>query len=237
MSTTKIRKNTCKVISKPNIAILGTLTTVLPLRLLVIDPAMSSGYAVFAWNGASIVSIEAYGDMAIEGVTNGHQCIAMMESVSELIKTHRPNRVLVEDYFFRGRTANGSTMNVALRAATWMACTTCNVEYSTVPPITWKKFIVGRSKPSVSENTMWGAHADKIIVQHALWRLFSIRFPNHSISHKTQKPVKMRYDAVDAVAMGIWYYSVNSLSAPITQWTNTVAISLDVPHIDSSYTY
>lgn len=173
-------------------------------RLLVIDPGESTGYASFE-TANDLTTLLNYGDYHIDGDSGGSQCIAMKNKVIELITRYTPNHVVIEDFFFRSAKANGSIMNAALRAASWMACVESGVTYTTISPLKWKSGITGRCKANSIEKNKWGVLAEKVRVQHTLWTSYGIRFANHSLSYKTNKPVKLRYDAIDAVAIGIDY--------------------------------
>ena len=73
----------------------------------------------------------------------------------------------------------------------------------------WKKFINGRTTATKLQKSQWGKEpAKKLMTQESLWKRWQIRFPNHSLSKKTGKPIKFRYDIVDAVAMAIFYVTI-----------------------------
>lgn len=201
-------------------------------RLLVIDPGESTGYASFETVN-DITTLLNYGDYHIDGDSGGSQCISMKNKVLELIITHTPNHVVVEDFFFRSARANGSIMNAALRAASWMACVESEVTYTTISPLKWKIGITGRCKANSIEKNKWGVLAEKVRVQDALWTSYGIRFANHSLSYKTNKAVKLRYDAIDAVAIGIDYIRREFAIQKI----KSTSLNSDHENVISVYTY
>ena len=64
-------------------------------------------------------------------------------------------------------------------------------------------------------------------MQDALWRFFAIRFPNHSTSEKTGKPIVFKYDIVDVVAQAIYYCGL-CRRVPIKNIVCTVPVPNDV---------
>ena len=69
---------------------------------------------------------------------------------------------------------------------------------------------------------LFRSSAKKLMIQQALWEKFGIRFPNHSLSPKTSKPIKFRTDIVDAVGQCICF---GKLHLNLRE----VKISVDVP--------
>ena len=60
--------------------------------------------------------------------------------------------------------------------------------------------------PSKEQKKQWGKDpAKKLYIQQALYDNFGFKFPNHSLSKKTGKPILFRYDIVDAVAMMVYF--------------------------------
>jgi hypothetical protein len=84
----------------------------------------------------------------------------------------------------------------------------------------WKKHVAGRSTPSKEQKKKWGKEAaKKLYMQQALYDIYGIKFPNHSLSPKTGKPVLFRYDIVDAVGQAIFHceskYRVKNINVTV----------------------
>lgn len=192
--------------------------------VLTIDPGISSGYAV-ANIKDGIFTIFDYGiiDISKEFEFQGDECIDLMSQIGEIIEKHGVDYVAIEDYFFSGRFAQGSTTNVAYRTAIHILCRKMGIEYTILNISSWKKFISGRTTPTPLQKKKWGKEsAKKIMTQESLWVNYGIRFPNHSLSNKTGKPIKFRYDVVDAVAQAIYF-------ARLYLDVNGVQIEVDIP--------
>jgi Holliday junction resolvasome RuvABC endonuclease subunit len=176
------------------------------LNILVLDPAASCGYCLLKVED-KVANIYEYGFIDIgESEFVGDRCIYLMDKIEQMLVSHSITHVAVEDYFFSSRFATGSDVNVAFRTAIYIKCRQHKIDYQILSVSGWKKFIAGRSTPSKAQKLKWGkAPAKKLMIQEALYQKYKIRFPNHSISEKTQKPIKFRTDIVDAVAQAIYY--------------------------------
>lgn len=176
-------------------------------KVLVLDPASSTGYCLvdIKKNTADIYS---YGFIDIDSNTDydADRCIILMDKVKDLIISNNVTKVAVEDYFFSKRFAQGSSLNISFRAAIYIQVRLMGLEYTVLNVSNWKKFISGRTTPTKDQKKKWGKEASKkIMIQESIWKKFNIRFPNHSISSKTGKPIKFRYDVVDAVGQAIYF--------------------------------
>jgi Holliday junction resolvasome RuvABC endonuclease subunit len=174
---------------------------------LVLDPAGSTGFAVAKIEN-NVFTIFDYGfiDIDKEFEFQGDECIDLMNQVSYLIEKHSIDHVAIEDYFFSGRFAQGSTTNAAYRTAIHILCRQRGIEYSILNISAWKKFISGRTTPTPLQKKMWGnGPAKKLMIQEVLWKKYKFRFPNHSLSKKTNKPIAFRTDIVDAVAQAVYF--------------------------------
>lgn len=176
------------------------------MKVLALDPAVSTGYCILSIENDT-ASIVKYGYIEVGNYEySGDRCINLMDQVHQLIKYHDIEKVCVEDYFFSRKTANGSNVNAAFRTAIHIVTRQLNIPYEILNISLWKKYTAGRSTPTKEQKKKWGVEpAKKLMMQQALWEKHGIRFTNHSISLKTGKPVKFRYDIVDAVSMGIFY--------------------------------
>lgn len=174
--------------------------------VLVLDPAESTGYCLVQLDGDS-ATIYEYGLINIAPHDyEGDRCIDLMNKVDQLITQHHVSHIVVEDYFFSRRFAKGCDMNMAYRTAIHILSRQRNLDYTILNISQWKKFIAGRTTPTREQKDKWGkAPAKKLMIQQALWEKYGFRFPNHSISEKTGKPIKFRFDIVDVVAQAVCY--------------------------------
>jgi hypothetical protein len=123
-----------------------------------------------------------------------------------LINQYGVKMVVVEDYFFSSRFTAGSNVNPAYRAAIHMASRFLNVPYEILNISQWKSFVVGRSTPTKEQKKKWGkAAANKNMVVEALVKRWNISLPTYSLSPKTGKPIKFRYDISDAIGQAVCY--------------------------------
>jgi hypothetical protein len=68
-----------------------------------------------------------------------------------------------------------------------------------------ESFCAGRSTPTKDQKQKWGKEpAKKLMIVEALWKRWKIKFPNHSLSSKTNKPIIFRYDIADAVSQAMY---------------------------------
>lgn len=182
------------------------------MNILVLDPANSTGYCIFKYDASSLsIDIINWGFIEVEQNDDylGDQYLDLLKQVEELINDNNIDQVAVEDYFFSRRSPQGANLNCSYRAMIHMKCRELKLHYEILNISLWKKFINGRSTPTKDQKVKWGKEpAKKLMTQESLWNRWGIRFPNHSKSLKTGKPVKFRYDIVDAVAMAIFYASI-----------------------------
>ncbi len=195
-------------------------------NLLAVDPAEHSGYALVCVDKTTnTADIYEYGIIDINTTTNynGDWCNEMFDRITALIQKHDIKQVVIEDYFFSNRFATGSNINPMYRAAIHMAARRLNIPYEILNISQWKSFIAGRSVPTKQQKLQWGAEASKkLFIQDALYHRFGIRFPNHSISPSTGKPIIFRMDVVDAVAQAICYCKLH-------MGLTTITVSVPIP--------
>lgn len=180
------------------------------MRILALDPAESTGYALVNLNNGH-ADIYEYGFIEVDKSSEyqGDHCLDLIKQVKEIIKAEEIELVCIEDYFFSQKFANGCNANAAYRTALHILCRQLNLHYEILNVSLWKKFVAGRSTPTKEQKKKWGKEpAKKLHMQEALWLRRGIRFPNYSLSLKTGKPVKFRYDIVDVVAQGIFYVEI-----------------------------
>lgn len=177
--------------------------------VLVLDPATSTGYCLVKINTtdktADIFKVD-FIDVDVESEYIGDNCISLMEQITEIIDLHKVEDVGIEAFFFSKKRCNGCDVNSAYRTALHILCRQKSLPYTILGITEWKKFVSGdRCTPTPKQKKLWGKAAKKLFIQDALWKRFGFRFPNHSLSKKTNKPIKFRTDIVDVVAMAIYF--------------------------------
>lgn len=178
--------------------------------ILGIDPAISCGWCIGRLEN-SIFHIDDCGYIEIsKSEYTGDMCLEMQEKVNALFEKHKPDEMVIEDYIFSGRKCQGAHLNVYIRGALHMLCRKHKKPYTIASISNWKSIIAGKSMPSTDMKKYYGKElANKIFIQEALWLRYNIRFPNHSLSSKTQKPIGLKYDMIDAVGITIAHvYSI-----------------------------
>jgi len=179
------------------------------MNILSIDPAASSGYCVTQIpDDKSEAKIITYGFIDVDTTSEfqGDHCLDLMSKIQLLIAKYDIKHVTVEDYFFSQRFANGSNVNAAYRTSLHILCRSLKIDYTILNISAWKSFVAGRSVPTKDQKKKWGKEAaKKLFIQQALFERWGMRFPNHSISNNTGKPIHFRFDVVDAIAQTVYY--------------------------------
>jgi Holliday junction resolvasome RuvABC endonuclease subunit len=178
------------------------------MNILVTDPANSTGYAILQIDDSTKeASIIDYGFIDIESKTyEGDQYIELISRLTDLINKYDIKEVTVEAYFFSGRFANGCNLNAGYRAVIHLMARQLGLPYTILNISSWKIYINGRTTATKEQKVKWGKEpAKKLMTQESLWKKWGIKFPNHSLSPDTGKPIKPRSDIVDAVAMAIYF--------------------------------
>lgn len=181
--------------------------------LLALDPGTSCGYCLVNisideegyYTGADIYE---YGfiDVDISSEFQGDHCIDLMARVQTLIDDHEVEWLCIEDYFFSKRFVNGCNVNAAFRTAIHILARQNKIDYTILNISAWKSFVAGRSTPTKEQKLKWGKEpAKKLAIQQALWEWYGFRFPNHSLSETTGKPILFRFDIVDVVGQAVYY--------------------------------
>lgn len=183
---------------------------------LVLDPGASTGYALVKIEGDTM-DIYDYGIIDVDSSSEyvGDWCIDLMNQIRKLIIDNDIKKIAVEDYFFSSKFASGGNVNGAYRTAIHILCRELGINYEILNISLWKKFVSGRSTPTKEQKAKWGHEAaKKLAIQEALWLRYGFRFPDHSLSQKTGKPILFRYDVVDAVAQSVFWGRIHlNLSA------------------------
>jgi len=178
-------------------------------RILILDPADSTGWCYIELIDG-VAYIKAWDFIDIDPASYaGDEYLFFIKEIRNLVSIYKPDVIAHEDYFFSKFASQGANKNCAYRAMIQMIARENNLHYEILNISLWKKFINGRTTPTRLQKKEWGKEpAKKLMTQESLWTHWNIRFPNHSLSKKTNKPIKFRYDIVDAVAMAIFYVSI-----------------------------
>ena len=181
-------------------------------KILVLDPANSTGYCIYEYDKIKAsANITSWGFVDIPDDTDydGDRYLLLLGIISKLIKENDIDEVALEDYFFSRKSPQGANLNCSYRAMIHMKCRELKLHYDILNISLWKKFINGRSTSTKEQKAKWGKEpSKKLMTQESLWKKWNIRFSNHSLSQTTDKPIKFRYDIVDAVAMAIFHASI-----------------------------
>lgn len=195
-------------------------------NILVLDPATSTGWCVVnVTTDRANICKEGYIQVDISSDYQGDHCIDLMKQLLTMILEHKITTIVVEDYFFSRKTATGSNVNAAFRTAIHILARQNNIPYYIVNISAWKTFVAGKSRPNKEQKKKWGKISQKLYIQEALWTKYKFRFPNHSISEKTGKPINFRNDIVDVVGQAVYYCG---LVLGIRNITRTVETPTDV---------
>lgn len=182
------------------------------MKVLVLDPANSTGYCIYEYNqkeaSANIIDW-GFIDIQCESDYDGDRYLELLDHVDKLINNNDIDHIALEDYFFSRKSPQGANLNCSYRAMIHMKCRELGKDYDILNISLWKKYINGRSTSTKEQKAKWGKEpSKKLMTQESLYKKWNIRFPNHSLSKKTGKPIKFRYDIVDAVAMAIFHASI-----------------------------
>ncbi len=175
-----------------------------PIKLI---PKISS-FTKKIYPNKSYLEIIAYDFIDVDTSSEypGDHCIDLMNQIRTIIEEHDIQDIAIEDYYYNKRFATGSKVNVAYRTAIHILARQLKIPYMILNISSWKSYVAGRASPTKDQKEKWGKEASKkIFIQDSLWKKYQIRFPNHSLSTKTQRPIKFRNDIVDATAMCIYY--------------------------------
>lgn len=196
------------------------------MKLLALDPAASTGFCLVDVDVENdTANIYKYGFIEVDTSSNyqGDHCINLMERLQNILNAHAVDHICIEDFFFSKRFATGCTVNVAFRTAIHILARQNSIDYTIVNISAWKTYIAGRSTPTKEQKKKWGADAaKKLYIQQALWEKYGFRFPNHSLSEKSGKPIAFRYDIVDVVGQAVYFCGM-------IQHIRNMTMSVDIP--------
>jgi Holliday junction resolvasome RuvABC endonuclease subunit len=179
---------------------------------LVIDPGTSTGYSLIEVddNGEwANIYHDDYLQIDTSSEYQGDHCIDLINQLQEIIDENKVDKICVEDFFFTKRKATGCNVNSAFRTAIHILARNNDIPYHIINISAWKTYIAGRSNPTKEQKRKWGKSlANKFFIQEALWKRFKFKFPNHSISKNTGKPIAFRLDQVDVTGMAVYYCGI-----------------------------
>jgi Holliday junction resolvasome RuvABC endonuclease subunit len=177
-------------------------------NIIVLDPATTTGYCICSVNSTDQkAEINEYGffEVDISSEYQGDHCIDLMEKIKQKIILYNIKNIGIEDYFYSSKFKNGCNVNGAFRTAIHILARTMKIKYVILSISLWKKHIAGRSIPTKAEKEIWKKNANKYFIQHALYKKWNIKFPNHSIRNPGGKIIAPKSDIVDSVAMSIYF--------------------------------
>jgi len=172
--------------------------------ILVFDPATTTGWAVMNETDKKPQLVD-YGFFKTKSRDNeGDELIEIMFETRKLINQWQPKHIVIEDYFFSRRCRQGSNKNPSVRAAIHIMARLLDISYTIVNPVFWKKHISGHVRPTKQEIKIYGREkSKKEMIRQALDKHYNIKFDD-TITHNG-KQLKLKYDYIDATAMGIYY--------------------------------
>lgn len=182
-----------------------------PFRILAIDPANTTGYAVIECHTPTprSATVRTYGffEMANETAYLGDNCLEFQKRIHRLIDEWKIDELAIESYFFSSATRNGANVNPAYRTAAYMLARTLGMHYEILGISAWKTFVAGRSTPTKEQIREYGsrASANKRMILAALEHRHGLRLPIDGCrSEKTHRPIQFKYDISDAIGQGIF---------------------------------
>lgn len=159
-------------------------------RVLAIDPATSTGWAVLdvSPDGATLVVACGHFRVRANAPFDGDALLDLRARTASLIDAHGPvGRAYVEDFFFAKRACTGANLSVKQRGAVEMELRSRAIEYELVSPSAWFGFVVGRQ--------VRGAPARKAAAREAVLAKYKLAIDGHA---------SMPSDVFDALGIGIY---------------------------------
>lgn len=125
------------------------------------------------------------------------------EWIGNLLDQINPTRLVIEDYFFRGKFAMGANINPKIRGVFEMVASYPDrrIPYVMVQPTHWKKVIAGRATPTGSQKRKWKSKANKLFIVEALRERHGITCPVSMTNPSTGRLINFKYDISDALGI------------------------------------
>lgn len=175
------------------------------MNILSLDPAKSTGYAIFRVIPNESASLIKFGCFEVDNSSTfqGDHMLSMRQNVDSLLLEFDIEFAHVETFFFSKKFCNGSDENLILRAAIYQLLREKKIEYTLHSPTVWKKFICGKARPSPADIKLYGkTKAPKMMIHHALKTRYNIELPTHTMI--SGRRLSFRYDISDAISIGIY---------------------------------
>ncbi len=187
-------------------------------RVLVIDPATTSGYCIVQhyqdfekkWDfkahtyaGECEISQPQYFTLKTskEGDHTGNSCNQIYEFFKKVALEEEITMMAMEDYIFSRFAKQGAKLNVAIRAALQMLADDLKIPYIIIPIALWKRSVSGRGRPTKEEKAKWGKAANKRFIAEAL-KSYGINLPE-KIKNSKGRMVNFKYDLSDVIGQAI----------------------------------
>ena len=124
-----------------------------------------------------------------------------------MIRRERPDLILIEDFFFSGKFANGANTNCEIRGIYKAIAALKKIPYVGMNQSEWKRLVAGRSTPTKNQVQRWGKQkAKKKFIVEALKIKHGIDCPSKSLNQKTNRPNDFKFDVSDAIGILIAYF-------------------------------
>lgn len=202
-------------------------------RILVIDPALISGYCfldiyqkhyVNEKNNMKIFpesKIHSIGYYQTKNNGNiGSMCNEIKRFFLEKVKENNADEIAFEEYFFSKKFANGSMVNVNIRTSLMMMADEIKIPYTIIKISDWKKSVSGRVMANKEEKKQYGKKANKIFIMMEIEKKFDVKFPK-KIRGNNGRMINLKYDMVDCIGQAICYAKNNNVKE------NDIDINLD----------
>lgn len=191
--------------------------------VLSIDPATSTGWAIFNINNRNVTKVD-HGIMVFNHVTEGDLMSKIYKWVTHVCEKFEVSHVALENYFFSSRAKQGANINLYIRGAIMMAANDLKLPYDIINITDWKYYICGTkraSKELIARMPGKSAKsrrekANKEMVREAIRDRWNFELASHMVS-SAGNLVTTKSDELDAIAIGIYYcfFKFSALMEPL----------------------
>lgn len=172
---------------------------------LSIDPATSSGYAIFNVEKQLI----HYGFFKPRTSNLENELSDIHDFFKRLIHEHKITNVFIEDFKVGSRQQKSAAeKSYSIRAILRYLAYKQNCKIKVVNISEWRKYIVGKANISKEDKKKHGKDANKIMVINALKNKYNIILPDKTENPLTGNHNKTPYDITDAIAIGLFSLKV-----------------------------
>jgi len=172
------------------------------MRILALDPATTTGWALFDGSSISEVGFITFSPVAAgySGTSEGLRLLEAHRWLDKMIVKWKPDLIVAEGFFASGRFTNGSNVNHEIRGIFKMTAACLEKQYVVTGPSEWKRKLCGRTTPTKAEKKLYGkANAKKMVTVKAL-EARGFKFPEKVRSAKGNM-VKWKFDISDALGI------------------------------------